>query len=45
MVDIALVPLMTYPILQEKPSTHRMYAQDQLLHTYGQKVFTDNQMS
>jgi hypothetical protein len=22
-----------------------MYAQDQLFHTYGQKVFTDNQMS
>jgi hypothetical protein len=22
-----------------------MYAQDQLFHTYGQKVFTDNQKS
>jgi hypothetical protein len=22
-----------------------MYAQDELFHTYGQKVFTDNQMS
>jgi hypothetical protein len=28
-----------------KLSTHRMYAQDQLFHTYGQKVFTDYQMS
>jgi hypothetical protein len=28
-----------------KPSTPRMYAQDQLFHTYGQTVLTDNQMS
>jgi hypothetical protein len=36
---------MSYPILQAKPSTHRMYAQDQLFHIYGLKVFIDNQMS
>jgi hypothetical protein len=30
--------------LQAKPCTHCMYAQDQLFHIYGQKVFTDNQM-
>jgi hypothetical protein len=28
-----------------KSSTHHMYAQDQLFHKYGPKVFTDNQMS
>jgi hypothetical protein len=28
-----------------KSSTHRMYDQDQLFHTYEQKVLTDNQMS
>jgi hypothetical protein len=28
-----------------KPSTRRMYAQDQLFHTYGHKVFIDSQMS
>jgi hypothetical protein len=36
---------MSYPILQEKPSTHRMCAQDHLFHTHGHKVFTDSQMS
>jgi hypothetical protein len=28
-----------------KSCTHRMYAHDQLFYTYGQKVFTDNQIS
>jgi hypothetical protein len=28
-----------------KPGTHHMYAQDQLFHTYEQKLFTYNQMS
>jgi hypothetical protein len=37
--------LVLIPSFIPKPSTHRMYAQDQLFHTYGQKVFTDNQMS
>jgi hypothetical protein len=45
MVDTALVPLLSYPVFMPKPSTHRMYAQDQLFNTYGQKVLTDNQMS
>jgi hypothetical protein len=31
--------------LQAKPSTHRMYAQDQLFDTYGHKVVTDRKMS
>jgi hypothetical protein len=35
---------MSYPIFMSKPSTHHMYAQDQLFHKYGPKVFTDNQM-
>jgi hypothetical protein len=45
MVDMALVPLLSYLILQVRPCTHHMYSQDQLFHTYGQKVFIDNQMS
>jgi hypothetical protein len=35
----------SYPVFMPKPSTHRMYAQDQLFHTYAQKVLTDNKMS
>jgi hypothetical protein len=42
---MALVPLLSYLVFMPKPSTHRMYAQDQLFHTYGQKVLIDNQMS
>jgi hypothetical protein len=42
---MALVPLLSYPVFMPKPTTHRMYAQDQLFHTYGQKVLPDNQMS
>jgi hypothetical protein len=45
MVDMALIPLLSYPVFMPKTSTHHMYAQDQLFHTYGQKVLTDNQMS
>jgi hypothetical protein len=44
MIDTALVPLLLYPVFMPKPSTHCMYAQDQLFHTYRQKAFTDNQM-
>jgi hypothetical protein len=36
---------LSYPILEAKPNTHCMYAHDQLFHTYGPEVFTDNQMS
>jgi hypothetical protein len=39
------ISVLSYPIFMLKPSTHRMYAQDQLFHIYRQKVFTDNQMS
>jgi hypothetical protein len=35
----------SYPVFMPKPSTHRMYAQDQFFHTYGHKVFTDSQIS
>jgi hypothetical protein len=45
MVDMTPVLLMSYLILQAKPGTHCMCAQDHLFHTYGHKVFTDNQMS
>jgi hypothetical protein len=45
MVDTALVPLLSYPVFMPKPGTHCMCAQDKLFHTYGPKVFTDNQMS
>jgi hypothetical protein len=37
--------MVSYPGFMPKPSAHRMYAYDQLFHTYKQKVFTDNQMS
>jgi ATP-dependent helicase/DNAse subunit B len=37
--------LLSYPILQAKPSTHLMCAQDHLFHTHEHKVFIDNQMS
>jgi hypothetical protein len=43
-VDTALVPLMSYQILQVKSSTHRMCAQDHLFHKYGHKVFIDSQI-
>jgi hypothetical protein len=36
---------LSYPVFMPKPSTRRMYAQDQLFHTYGQKVLIDNQIS
>jgi hypothetical protein len=29
--------VVSYLIFMPKPSTHRMYAQDQLFHTYAQK--------
>jgi hypothetical protein len=45
MVDTALVPLLSYPILQAKLSTHRMCAKDYLFHKHEHKVFTDSQMS
>jgi hypothetical protein len=37
--------IVSYLVFVPKPSTYRMYAQDQLFHIYGPKVFTDSQMS
>jgi hypothetical protein len=45
MISMNLSYLLSYLIFLSKPCIHRMYAQDQLFHTYGQKVLTDNQMS
>jgi hypothetical protein len=45
MIDTALVPLLPYLILQTKPSTRRMCAQDHLFYAHRHKVFTDSQMS
>jgi hypothetical protein len=42
---MALVQLLSYPILQAKPGTRRMCAQDYLFHTHEHKVFTHSQMS
>jgi hypothetical protein len=42
---INVLPPLSDPILQAKPSTRRMCAQDHLFHTHRQKVFTDSQMS
>jgi hypothetical protein len=36
---------LSYLVFMPKPCTHRMCAKDQLFHTYGQKVFTDNQIA
>jgi hypothetical protein len=36
---------LSYPILQAKPSTHRVCAQDHLFHIHRHKVFTNSQMS
>jgi hypothetical protein len=45
MVDMALVPLMSYPIFMLKPSTHRMHDPGSIVPHIQSKVFTDNQMS
>jgi hypothetical protein len=39
------IECMSYPILQGKPSTHCMCAQDNLFHMHGHKVLIDSQMS
>jgi hypothetical protein len=36
--DCCIPCVVSYPIFMPKPSTHCMYAQGQLFHTYGQKV-------
>jgi hypothetical protein len=45
MVDMALVPLMSYPVFVPKPSTHRMHDPGSIVPHIQPKVFTDNQMS
>jgi hypothetical protein len=45
MVDMALVPLLLYPVFMPKPYTHRMHDPGSIVPHIGSKVFTDNQMS
>jgi hypothetical protein len=45
MVDMALVPLLSYPVFILKPSTHRMHDPGSIVPHKRPKVFTDNQMS
>jgi hypothetical protein len=45
MVDMALVPLLSYLIFTPKPSTHRMHDPGSIVSHIRPKVFTDNQMS
>jgi hypothetical protein len=44
-LGMSWMKLLSHPVFMLKPCIHRMYAQDQLFHTYGQKVLTNNQMS
>jgi hypothetical protein len=44
MVDMALVPLMSY-LVMPKPSTHHMHDKGSIVPHIQPKVFTDNQMS
>jgi hypothetical protein len=45
MVDMDLVPLLSYPVIIPKPSTHRMRDPGSIIPHIRPKVFTDNQMS
>jgi hypothetical protein len=45
MVDMALVPLLSYPGFMPKLSTHRMHDPGSIVPRIWSKVFTDNQMS
>jgi hypothetical protein len=45
MVDMALIPLLSYPVFMPKPSTHRMHDLGSIVPHIRPKVFTDNQMS
>jgi hypothetical protein len=45
MVDMAMVPLLSYPIFIPKPSTHHMHDLGSIVPHVRPKVFTDNQMS
>jgi hypothetical protein len=45
MVDMTLIPLLSYPVFMPKPSTHRMHDPVSIVAHIRPKVFTDNQMS
>jgi hypothetical protein len=45
MVDMALVPLLSYPVFTPKPSTHRMHDPGSIVSHIRPKVFTDNHKS
>jgi hypothetical protein len=45
MVDMALIPLLSYPVFIPKPSTHRMHDPRSIVPHKRTKVFTDYQIS
>jgi hypothetical protein len=45
MTDMALVPLLSYPVFTPKPSTHRMHDLGSIVPHIRSKVFTDDHMS
>jgi hypothetical protein len=45
MVDMALVPLLSYLVFMPKPSTHRMHDPGSIATHIQPEVFIDNQMS
>jgi hypothetical protein len=45
MVDMALVPLLSYPVFTPKLSTHRMHDSGSIVPHIWPKVFTNNQIS
>jgi hypothetical protein len=45
MVDMALVPLLSYPVFMPKLGTHHMHDPGSFVPHIRPKVFTDNQMS
>jgi hypothetical protein len=45
MVDTALVPLLSYLVFMEKPSTHHMHDPGSIVPHIRPKVSTDNQIS
>jgi hypothetical protein len=45
MDDMALVPLLSYPVCMPKPCTHRMHDPGSIGPHIRPKVFTDNQKS
>jgi hypothetical protein len=44
-VDMALMPLLSYPVFTPKPSTHRMHDPRLIVPYIRPKVFTEIQMS